>query len=124
MMYSVIIIEDNKLNSKLAQKVLESANYSVFLFDSAEAALDNIKRIQPDIILLDLQLPGISGYDFARQVRRFEHFKNIPLVAISANVREEDKTKAYDSGCDGFIEKPVNTRTLAAEVQSFIEGKP
>lgn len=123
MTYSVILIEDNKMNSRLTQKVLESAGYNVSQFNSAEAALDQIKTIQPHVILLDLQLPGISGYDFARQVRRFDQFKNIPLVAISANVREEDKNQAFDSGCDGFIDKPVNTRTLAEEIQSYIEAK-
>ncbi len=120
MSYKIVLIEDNKLNSRLAQKVLESAGMDVVLFSNAEDALSELNNLWPNLVLVDLQLPGISGYDFMRQIRRFEKFAHIPLVAISANVREEDKTQAYDAGCDGFIEKPMNTRTLARELEEFL----
>jgi len=119
----VMIIEDNKLNSRLTQKVLESAGWEVQIYSNAEAALDKVNIAQPDIILIDLQLPGISGYDFARQIRRFERFASIPIIAVSANVREEDKSNASDSGCDGFIEKPINTRTLVQQIEEILGNK-
>lgn len=118
----IVLIEDNKMNSRLAQKVLESAGMEVFVYSNAEEALSGLNGIRPSLVLVDLQLPGISGYDFVRQVRRFEKYAGIPLVAISANVREEDKSKAYAAGCDGFIEKPMNTRTLVRDLQDYLAG--
>ncbi|MCF7802868.1 MAG: response regulator [Candidatus Marinimicrobia bacterium] len=117
----IMLVEDNVMNSRLTQKVLESAGITVHLYDSAEAALEVLQKVHPQLILLDLQLPGISGYDFARQVRRIDGFQSTPLVAISANVREEDKTKAREAGCDGFIGKPINTRTLASDIKQYLE---
>lgn len=118
----IVLIEDNKMNSRLAQKVLESAGMEVFVYSNAEEALSGLNGIRPSLVLVDLQLPGISGYDFVRQVRRFEKYAGVPLVAISANVREEDKSKAYAAGCDGFIEKPMNTRTLVRDLQDYLSG--
>jgi len=116
----VMLIEDNEMNSRLAQKVLEAAGMEVTLFTHAEQALSKMESVQPEIILVDLQLPGISGYDFVRRVRAADEFSDIPLVAISANVRNEDKSRAFESGCDGFIEKPINTRKLATKLQEYL----
>lgn len=117
----VLLVEDNELNSRLIQKVLESGGLEVFVLDSAEEALHQVEGIQPDLILLDLQLPGMSGYEFVNQYAHQNGTKQIPIVAISANVRPEDKEKALEVGCAGFIEKPINTRTIVHELSVYLE---
>jgi len=118
----ILLVEDNKLNSRLIQKVLESAGLAVTIFNSAEEALHELAAIKPDLILLDLQLPGMSGYEFVDQYKRMNGTQQIPIVAISANVRPEDKEQALEVGCVGFIEKPINTRTIAHELSAYLES--
>lgn len=117
----ILLVEDNKLNSRLIQKVLESSGLSVAIFNSAEEALHELSAIKPDLILLDLQLPGMSGYEFVDQYKRMNGTQQIPIVAISANVRPEDKEQALQVGCVGFIEKPINTRTIVSELSAYLE---
>lgn len=117
----VLLVEDNELNSRLIQKVLESGGMEVIVLDSAEEALHQMESIRPDLILLDLQLPGMSGYEFVNQYTHQNGAKQIPIVAISANVRPEDKEKALEVGCAGFIEKPINTRTIVQDLTMYLE---
>lgn len=117
----ILVIEDNVLNSRLMQKVLESRGMEVVIFGSAEKALNHIHKLQPDLILLDLQLPGMSGYDFVTRMNQHNGSKPIPVVAVSANVKPGDKQRALEVGCVGFIEKPINTRTIAREIFTYLE---
>ncbi len=117
----ILLVEDNELNSRLLQKVLESAGLEVTIFNNAEEALNELLTIKPDLILLDLQLPGMSGYDFVDQYKRINGNQQIPIIAVSANVRPEDKEKAIEVGCVGFIEKPINTRTIVTELSGYLE---
>jgi len=117
----ILVIEDNKINSRLMQKILENRGLEVIVLGSAEKALSQLHRIAPDLILLDLQLPGMSGYDFVKNMHRQNGSRQIPVVAVSANVRQTDKDRAKEAGCLGFIEKPVNTRTVVDEILSYLE---
>jgi len=117
----ILVIEDNEINSRLMQKILENRGLEVTVLESAEKALNQLHQITPDLILLDLQLPGMSGYDFVKNMRRQNGSRQIPVVALSANVRQADKERAMNVGCLGFIEKPVNTRTVVDEILSYLE---
>ena len=117
----VLIIEDNELNARLIRKILEAAGYNMVDYRNAEDALNNIDDIAPGIILLDLQLPGMSGYEFAETIRKNSNYSSTKIIAISANVRDENKRHAEESGCDGFIEKPINTRTFVNDMSMSLE---
>lgn len=116
----VTLIEDNALNSRLIQKVLQTSGFYVEVYDNAEDALGNLNGDMPDLILLDLQLPGMNGYEFARRLRTMSDYQSVPIVAVSANIRPEDKEVALESGCNGFITKPINTRTLVQQIKGYI----
>ena len=117
----VLIIEDNELNARLIRKILEAAGYNMVDYRNAEDALNNIDDIAPGIILLDLQLPGMSGYEFAETIRKNSNYNSTKIIAISANVRDENKRHAEEAGCDGFIEKPINTRTFVNDMSMSLE---
>jgi len=117
----VLIIEDNELNARLIRKILEAAGYNMVDYRNAEDALNNIDDIAPGIILLDLQLPGMSGYEFAETIRKNSNYNSTKIIAISANVRDENKRHAEEAGCDGFIEKPINTRTFVNDMSMNLE---
>lgn len=117
----ITVIEDNTMNSRLMEKVLETAGAKVDLYTNAEDALTSLPAFNPNTILLDLQLPGMSGYDFARMLKSSSDLNHIKIIAISANIRKEDQELALKSGCIGFITKPINTRTLVKQIKEYIE---
>jgi len=117
----ITVIEDNTMNSRLMEKVLESAGAEVDLYTNAEDALTSLPEFNPNTILLDLQLPGMSGYDFARMLKSSSDLNDIKIIAISANIRKQDQDLALASGCTGFITKPINTRTLVKQIKEFLE---
>ncbi len=109
------------MNSRLIQKVLEFSGITVTLYANAEDALQVLPEQKPDAILLDIQLPGMSGYDFARALKQSPDLKDIAIIALSANIRKEDQQLALESGCSGFITKPINTRKLVQQIQEYLE---
>jgi CheY-like chemotaxis protein len=117
----VMMVEDNELNARLIRKILEAAGYNMVDYRNAEDALNSMDDVAPGLILLDLQLPGMSGYEFAQTVRNNPDYNSTKIIAISANVRDENKRHAEESGCDGFIEKPINTRTFVNDISMSLE---
>ena len=116
----ILIVEDNEANQVLASAVLESAGYRVELAGSSEEAIERLSRHAPDLILMDVQLPGIDGLTFTRRLKADRKTAAIPVVALTALAMTGDRQRTLDAGCAGYISKPINTRTFAAEVGSFL----
>lgn len=117
----ILIIEDNPVNRLLFKKILTHHGVDVLEAEDGKIGIEVAQSQIPKLILLDLQLPVIDGYEVAKTLKADESTKHITLIAVSANVREVDKTKAIEAGCVGFIEKPVNTRTLFEQIKQFVE---
>lgn len=117
----ILIVEDNALNLKLIRDILDFHGYATVTTGSGAAALDLARRHRPDLILLDIQLPDISGIEAARRLKADKATRAIPIVAVTAFAMPGDRTKILDAGCDGYVAKPFNVRDLLAVVASYLK---
>ena len=120
----ILIVEDNELNMKLLNDVLEAYGYEIIKTDSGLAVLDLARQHRPDLILMDIQLPDISGLDAVRQLKQDAQTKAIPVIAVTAFAMAGDERRALDSGCDGYIAKPIMLREFLMTVESFLGRGP
>jgi two-component system cell cycle response regulator len=119
----ILIVEDDPTSLKLTADVLQSGGHVVMLATSADQAVFSVKAVRPDVILLDLRLPGIKGLAVASQVRGESSTQNIPILAITSFSEEYGKDEAIRAGCDAYIVKPINTRTLLQEIEDVVAAK-
>jgi two-component system cell cycle response regulator len=113
---NILLVEDDLTDMKLLSAVLQSGGHRVLGKGSAEEAVEEIKARRPEVILLDLKLPGMDGLDLARRLKADPETRHIPIIAITAAREKFSKDEALAAGCDAYITKPVNTRNLADQV--------
>lgn len=116
----ILIVEDNEANRLLAGAVLEREGYRVEMAGNAEEALLTLANGSPDLILMDVQMPGMDGLTLTRRLKGDARTANIPVVALTALAMTGDRERTLEAGCSGYISKPINTRTFAAEVSKFL----
>ena len=119
----ILVIEDDPTSLKLASEVLQTGGHVVMLATTADQAIHSIKAVRPEVILLDLRLPGIKGFGVARQCREEPATHDIPIIAITAFSAEYGRDQAREAGCDAYIVKPINTRLLATQMAAALKGK-
>jgi len=117
---TILVVEDNPANQMLIQYTLELAGYHVNVASSASEALISIQEDRPDLVLMDIQLPGQDGLSLTKQLKADAMFKSIPVVALSARAMAGDRDLSLAAGCVGHIAKPIDTRTIAQEVGGFM----
>jgi len=113
----ILVIEDNELNLKLVRTLLELADFSVLEALDAEQGINIARRELPDIILMDIQLPGLDGLSATRMIKKDPLLQYIPVIAVTSFAMESDSKKALEAGCVGHISKPIDTRRFANEVK-------
>jgi two-component system cell cycle response regulator DivK len=118
---TILVIEDNPLNLELVRDVLLAAGFAVVDARLAEEGLEIAARLGPDLILLDIRLPGMDGYQALERLKSNPATATIPVMALTAQAMIGDREQALAAGFVGYIAKPVNTRTLAEEVRSLLE---
>jgi two-component system cell cycle response regulator DivK len=116
----ILIVEDNELNLKLLRDVLEVHGYATVSAREGGAAVALARDNPPDLILMDLQLPDISGFDAVRQLKEDATTRSIPIVAVTAFAMAGDERKALMSGCDGYVAKPIVLRDFLEVVARFV----
>ncbi|HEU5481019.1 MAG TPA: response regulator [Candidatus Tumulicola sp.] len=116
----ILVIDDNVANLRLFEILLRS-DYVVETAADAPEALAVLRRFHPDLILMDVQLPGMDGISLTRHLRTTKEYKAIPIVALTAYAMLDDRKRALEAGCDGFISKPVDTRTFIDTVERHLE---
>jgi two-component system cell cycle response regulator DivK len=116
----ILVVEDNPKNLKLVRDVLLFSGYEVFEATTGEAGVQLAREVAPDLILMDLQLPGIDGVEALRQIRGEPASRSVPVVAVTAFAMPEDRRRAFDSGFDGYVEKPISVRGLPQQVHDFL----
>lgn len=124
MSYLVLYIEDNPDNMTLVQRAIEAAGYDFMGRMTGEDGIAGAIELKPDLILLDINLPDIDGYEVARRLRSSgdEHLEHVPVIAITANALRGDAEKAIASGCDVYMSKPINIRELWARVGALLQA--
>ncbi len=119
---TILVVDDAPVNLKLAAAVLRSEGYKVHLASNAEEALMLLRTLVPDLLLVDIQLPGMNGLELTRRLRQDPRTREMLIVALTASVMPGAEQLAYDAGCDGFIAKPIDTRSLGRRLRSFLDG--
>lgn len=118
----ILVIDDNPTNLKLASEVLEMEGHDVARAADAIAALRVLEALRPDLILIDIGLPGMDGLELTRVLKARPALAGVPIVALSAFAMKGDAERALGAGCDGYITKPINTRTFPALVREYLVG--
>ncbi len=119
----ILIVDDNLTNLKLAAQVLELEGYTIEKAVDAEQAQELLKHATPDLILMDIALPGMDGLTLTRKLKADASLKHVPIVAMTAFAMKGDDRKALDAGCHGYITKPIDTRKLPQQVAGFLQRK-
>jgi two-component system cell cycle response regulator DivK len=116
----ILVVEDNPKNLKLLRDVLRFSGYEVIEATSGEDGVRLAAAEHPDLILMDLQLPGIDGAEALRRIRAAEPVRAVPVVAVTAFAMDDDRQSAFDSGFTGYVEKPISVRRLPQQVRDFL----
>jgi CheY-like chemotaxis protein len=119
-MAKILVVEDNEQNRYLATFLLEKRGHAVTSAVSGRIALELAPKIRPDLVLLDIQLPGMDGHEVARALKSDPQLKSIPIVVVTSYAMVGDRNKAFAAGAEGYIEKPINPETFISEVERFL----
>ena len=122
MSYAILVVEDNERNLKLLRDLLEYAGYAVRVARTAEDGITSAVSEPPDLVLMDLQLPGIDGMEALRQLRESPRTADIPVIAVTAQAMKNDRERALEAGFNGYIEKPISVRAFPDQVRGFLSG--
>jgi len=118
----ILVVEDNPLNLKLVRDVLIVSGFEVVAAPSGEEGVTLAETCDPDLVLLDLQLPGIDGYEALRRLRQNSRLDSVPVIAVTAFAMPEDRERAARAGFDGYIGKPISVRALPSQVIEFLSN--
>lgn len=113
----ILLVEDNPQNRYLMTYLLESKGHVVDVAEDGEQALTILKDQVPDLILMDMQLPRVDGYEATRRIKADDRLRSVPLVALTAHSMKGDRARAVDAGCDAFVSKPVDAEEILALVE-------
>ncbi len=119
----ILCIEDNLENRMLVRRVLEVEGYQVIEADSGNTGLQKAETMAPDLVLMDINLPEIDGYELTHRLKQMPHLAGVPVVAMTANVMKGDREKTLAAGCDGYIQKPIDVDQLPLQVARFLQAK-
>jgi len=119
----VLYVEDNAENRMLVRRVLEAEGYTITEAVDGPSGLEIAAQIRPDIILLDICLPELDGYDLARRFRSTPGLQQIPILAITAKVMKGDREETLAAGCDGYIQKPIDVDRLPDQVRAALQKR-
>lgn len=122
-MSTVLIVEDNEKNMKLARDVLQAKGYATLEAATGEEGVRLAKERVPDLVLMDIQLPGINGIEAFKQIRADARTARIPVVALTASVTPTDRSQITAAGFDAFVGKPINLKEFVDTVKRLVEGR-
>jgi len=118
---TILIVEDNELNMRLFNDVLQAVGYQTLQTGDGTEAVELAERHRPDLILMDMRLPGISGMEATHLIKERPELSHIPIVAVTASALKGDEERILAGGCDGFIAKPISIPSFLATVAQFLE---
>lgn len=117
----VLVVEDNEINQDLIKRRLIKKDFQVIMASDGEEGLEMIKTHNPNIVLLDLSLPKMNGWDVAKNIKADSKFNKIPIIALTAHAMDGDREKALNAGCDEYEVKPINYDSLFEKIHSLLK---
>jgi len=119
----ILVIEDQEDNRQIVRDLVTASGYELIEATTGEDGLDAAAREQPDLILMDIQLPGIDGYEVTRRIKADPKLSKIPIIAVTSYALSGDDKKAFAAGCDGYVTKPYSPRLLLAKIREYLPRK-
>lgn len=119
-MTKILIVEDNETNREMLKRRLERLNYEVFTANDGKQAVESAETILPDLIIMDLSLPVMDGWEATRHLKASPKTNNIPVIALTAHAMTGDRTKALEAGCDEYDTKPIDMERLHEIIESLL----
>jgi len=119
----ILIVDDNPLNMKLLSFLLAKRGYDVRCAATGEEALELLQKFRPTLILMDMQMPGIDGFELTRRLKADPATRGIVVIAVTAYAMKGDEQRVREAGCDGYLAKPIDTRLLPQVVASYISNR-
>ncbi len=117
---TILYVEDNQDNRNLVRRVLEVEDFSVAEAKDAAQALERLETESIDLILMDINMPDMDGYTLTSKIKSMPQYKNVPIIAVTANVMRGDRERSLEAGCDGYIQKPIDIDTLSQQIERFL----
>ena len=117
---TILYIEDDFQNRVLVRRILEAYGYAVVEAESGREGLKKAAEVVPDLILMDINLPEMDGYEATARLKKIETLDKVPIIAMTANVMKGDREKTLDAGCDGYIQKPIDVDRLPEQIEEFL----
>ena len=117
---TILIVEDNELNMKLFRDLLEAQGYQILQTRDGMQALDMARRERPDLIVMDIQLPQVSGLEVTKWIKADDDLKHIPIVAVTAFAMKGDEEKIREGGCEAYVAKPISVKAFLSTIEKFI----
>ncbi len=117
---TILYVEDNPDNRLLVRRILEAEGYQVLEAQNATHALEVVRNRQPDLVLMDINMPDIDGYTLTTQFKSMGKFQQVPIIALTANVMRGDRERTLQAGCDGYIQKPIDVDELPNQIKRFL----
>ena len=119
---TILYVEDNIDNRTLVRRILMSEGYNLLEAVNAMQALEILGDTQPDLILMDINMPDMDGYSLTAQIKETPGLETIPIVALTANVMRGDRERSLEAGCDGYIQKPIDIDMLSEQIERFLRS--
>ncbi len=117
----ILVVEDNDMNMQLVEYLLEEGGFDILKATSGEEALQVTSDTVPDLILMDIHLPGMDGLSVVREMKGNGRTKDVPILALTAHAMRGDKDRFLEAGCDGYISKPIDVKTFIPSIERFLE---
>ncbi|MEW6067985.1 MAG: response regulator [Nitrospirota bacterium] len=119
----VLVVDDNQDSRELVVKILKNKGYLMVEAVDGEDALEKVAKEKPDIILMDLSIPKIDGYEATKRLKEQDEFRHIPVVALTAHAMKGDREKVIEMGFEGYISKPIDIHELPNQIKAYLKGK-
>ena len=116
----ILVVEDQEDNRQILRDLLASADYEMDEAENGQEALDAVARRRPDLILMDIQLPGIDGYETTRRLKADPALRTVPIIVVTSYALSGDDIKAREAGCDAYVTKPYSPRQLLAKIREYL----
>jgi two-component system cell cycle response regulator DivK len=123
-MAKILLVEDNEMNRDMLSRRLSRRGFTIVLAEDGLEAIHMARTEAPDLILLDMDLPVLDGWEAARRMKADEALRKIPIIALTAHAMSGDKERALGSGCDDYETKPIDLNRLLAKMKTLLEGRP
>jgi len=117
---TILYVEDNQDNRTLVRRILQSEGFQVIEAEDAATAMQALNGHQPDLILMDINLPEVDGYSLTTHLKLRPELRNVPIIALTANVMRGDRERSLEAGCDGYIQKPIDVDFFAEQIEQYI----